>query len=392
MAFAGLRGTGKFAANERPLDFRETILWLRPNGMAPLTALLAKAKKEATTFAEFNWWEERLTPIRVQVNGAHASNVTTITLASGGLDLVPGDVLQVEKSETSNYDNELMKVNSVVSDTSITVSRGVAGTTKADIAANTYLTKIGSAFAEGTASPDISQRNPTQVKNYCQIFKTAVGITGTAAAERGHRTGDPWKNDKIRKMFDHSVALEFAFLFGKAYEDTSGAHPLRYTGGLRSFITTNVSIFSTTPTEDAFLNAVYKVFDYNASDAGDERIVFCGNGFLNSLNRLARNSNSTRINYDGVVDVYGMRLTRWITPQGTFYFKSHPLLNAHGKYTNSAFVIDPSNIKYRYLRDTKFIDKVQNNDEDTRKGIWLTEAGLEVNHESTFAYIGNFVV
>ena len=39
MAVAGLRGTGDWATDERPKNFREMILWRNPNGMAPLTAL-----------------------------------------------------------------------------------------------------------------------------------------------------------------------------------------------------------------------------------------------------------------------------------------------------------------------------------------------------------------
>ena len=42
-AIAGLRGSGDFATDERPKDFREMILFRRPNGQAPLTALLSRA-------------------------------------------------------------------------------------------------------------------------------------------------------------------------------------------------------------------------------------------------------------------------------------------------------------------------------------------------------------
>lgn len=395
MAFAGLRGTGSWGTDERPKNFREAILWANPNGSAPLFALLAKARSEKVDDPEFSWWEEKLTPIRVSVNytTGYVATDNTIVIASGGLQLVPGDVLQVEKTEDASYTNEFVEVSSVTSDTTIVIKRGVANTTAAALANATYMTKLGSAFEEGTGKPEISQRNPTKLSNYTEIFKTAVGITGTAEVTRA-RTGDAWKNDKKRKGFDHSVAIEMAMMFGKSYETTgANGRPKRYTAGLRSFLSTNVTIFTTTPTEDTFLNAVYKVWDYNSeSGAGDERIVLAGNGFLNSLNKLAKNSSSTRINFDGQLKVYGMTLQKWVLPQGTLGVKTHPLMNLHGRYTNSAFVLDPSNLRYRHLRDTKFLDNQQANDEDQRVGQWLTEAGLEVNHEETMAYLGNFVV
>jgi hypothetical protein len=393
-AFAGLRGSGSWGTDERPKSFREMILWANPNGSAPLTALMAKMKKEGVDDPEFNWWEETLSLVRIQVNygTTYISTDTTLTIDADGLKLVAGDVLQVEKTEVAtSYSNELLVVSSVTSDTVIVVKRGQADTTAGEIADNCYLTKIGNVYEEGSTSPNVSQRNPTKLTNYCQIFKTAVGLTNTAK-ETKVRTGDGWANDKKRKMFDHSVAMELAFMFGIPYEDTTGTFPKRFTGGLRHFIETNVTIFTTTPTEDTLLDAIYPVFNYNVGGAGDERIVLAGNGFLNSLNKLARNSDSTRINFQGTIDVYGMRLQKWVTPQGTFAVKTHPLMNQHGKYTYSAFVIDPTGLIYRPLRDTKFEDNIQANDADYRKGQWLTEAGLEIHHEETMAYIGNFVV
>lgn len=391
-SFAGLRGTGDWGTDERPKNFREYILWRRPNGSAPLTALMARMKKEKTDDPEFSWWEEELNIIRVFSATGLSATSTTLTIASGGLSLVKGDVLLVEKTETATYDNEHVMVSSVTSDTVIEVIRGVAGTTAAITGVNVYLTHIGSAYGEGTNSPDVTSRNPTKLSNFCQIFKTAYEETATTNETRA-RTGPAKKNDKIRRSFDHSRSLETRWMFGVPFE-TTGANgkPLRFTGGLRHFITTNVKIYTTTPTEDVFLDDVYKIFDYDAGNAGTERLVFAGNGALNALNKMARLSASTRVNFNGSIKAYGMELQRWILPQGTLYVRTHPLMNQHARYTNSMFIIDPSGIRYRPLRDTRPMENIQANDADTEKGQWLTEAGLEVNHEKTMGYLGNFTV
>jgi len=388
---AGLRGTLDWGTDERPKNFREMILWRNPNGSAPLTALMARMKSESVNDPEFSWWEEELNAIRVSSTAGGATGSTSFTLDSGGLDLVPGDIMLVEKTETATYDNELIEVSTVTSDTVVVFKRGAAGTTAAATGTNVNLTKVGNVYEEGSTSPDTSTRNPTKVTNYAQIFKTAYQITETAKGTYA-RTGDALKNDKKRKMFDHSVAMEFAWMFGVPYEDTSGTEPKRFTGGLRHFITTNSKVYTTSPTEDQFLEDTYKVFDYDAGTAGNERIVFAGNGFLNNLNKLARNSSSTRVNFDGSIKAYGMQLQRWILPQGTLYVRTHPLMNTHAVYTNSAFILDPSAIIYRYMRDTKMQDNIQANDADSQKGQWLSECGLEIRHEKTMAYLGNFVI
>lgn len=397
MAFAGLRGTGDWGADERPKNFREMILWREPNGTAPLTAMMARMRSESTNDPEFSWWEEENNVVRVQMDATGASATSTaFGLVSGGLSLVAKDVLLVEKVETSTYDNEIVLVSSVTDDTNIVVKRGQAGTTGAATGVSAFLTKIGTAFAEGTNSPDVSNRNPVKLFNYCQIFKTAYELTKTTEKTFA-RTGDPLKNDKKRKMFDHSAALEFAWLFGQKHEDTgANGKPRRFTGGLREYITSNVTVFTTSPTEDTFLDAVFPVFDYNTmgggASSGAERIILAGNGFLNNLNKIARDSSSSRINHAETVKFFGMELTKYRIPQGTLFVKTHPLMNTHGKYTDSAFVLNPGAIIYRPLRDTKMQDNIQAPDADTRKGQWLTEAGIEVQHEKTMAYLGNFRV
>lgn len=400
MAVAGLRGTGDWAADERPKNFREMILWRSPNGQAPLTALLSKMRSESTTDPEFAWYEEELNALRLTVNytTGYATTDTSIVVTSNltdAQDCVPGDVFMVEKTLSTSYDNEILVVSSVTNATTIVFVRAQAGSAAAPIANTTKLTKIGNTYSEGSGAPLASTRNPTKFYNYCQIFKTTYDITNTAKNTKT-RTGDPLKNDKKRKMFDHSVAMEMAFLFGKRHESTgANGKPLRFSGGLLWYLSqyapSMITVFATTPTETSFTDAVYKVFDYD-SGAGDERIVFAGNGFLNSLNKLAATQTRTRVNFDGLVDVYGMKLQRWVLPQGTIYVKSHPLFNTHSKFTNDAMIIDPSAIKFRYMRDTNFKDNIQAPDADEQKGQWLTEGGLELEHAKTMGYISNFVV
>lgn len=399
MAIAGLRGTGDMGTDERPKNFREMILWRSPNGMAPLTALMSKMRSESTDDPEFAWWEEELNQVRLQTFYTTGYSTTDVTLtvttagAQNGQDLVPGDILLVEKAIASAaYDHELVVVSSITSSSVIVVARAFAGTSAAPIANSVYLTKIGNTFAEGTTSPNVTTRNPTKFFNYCQIFKTAYEQTKTLAKTK-MRTGDVLKNDRKRKMFDHSVALENAFIFGKKSE-TTGANgkPQRTTGGilqqLQAGNSSSIYAFSTTPTVNSMLDNIYQVWDYE-SEAGSERIGFCGNNALNTLNKLANAATNTRINFDGYVTLYGMKLMRWVLPQGEIYLKTHPLFNTHGRFTNDMLIIDPTVLKYRYLRDTDFQDNIQANDADTVKGQWLTEAGLELHHAKTCKWLSN---
>ncbi len=397
--FAGLRGTGSFGTDERPKSFREMILWMNPNGSAPLFALTSKAKTEKVNDPEFNWWEETNTICRIRINGALDNNPATVTVTvdDGALQLIPGDVLLVEPAtQVAAFTNEKLRVVSVTNDTTFTVQRAASGTSIAAIADNLWLLRVGNAQSEGNRSIQSSSVNPTKYNNYTQIFKTPYQITKTALVP-DYRTGDPRKNEQTRKSFIHSEKIEEALMFGTPYETvdaSNGNQPLRYTMGLRYFITSNRTVFTATPTIQTWLDAVAPVFNYDAGGAGDERMIFAGNGALNMLNFLAEGGggSGSRVRFDKVVEYYGMKLQRWIIPQGTLYLKSHPLLNVHPVFQYSMFVVNPAGIIWRPLsgRDTKLEKEIQENDADYVKDQWLTEGGFEFHFERTMAYIGEF--
>jgi hypothetical protein len=404
-AVAGLRGTGDWGTDERPKNFREMILFRNPNGTAPIFALSARIQKESVDDPEFSWWDEPNNLIRLQVAGALGSGDTTVVVDSldptaANPDLVwgvashlkPGDLLLVEPAtDVATFVNEVLEVVTVLSDTSFTVKRGASGTSANSIANDLFLLLIGSAFEEGTPSPRAVSRNPIKYSQFTQIWKDTYELTGTAKATRA-RTGDVIRNDKKRKAFDHSRSIELAILFGQKSEVTGPeGKPLRTMDGLRNFMPSKTQNILASTTVTNFLNAVFEVFDYD-TPAGDERICFCGNAALNALNLMIQTDSNTQIQFGGVITQFGMNFREFILPQGRLFLRTHPLLNRHGLYKNSMFLIDFSALRWRPLRgrDTTFKDNIQLPDEDTQKGQWMTEAGLEVRYGGlTCGYVGN---
>lgn len=401
---AGLRGTGDWSTDERPKNFRENILFFNPNGTAPIFALTAKAGKRSVDDPEFAWWAEGNVLTRLQVNGALVAGDTLVTVDSAdptsttlganrgtATNLKPGDVLLVEPtSDSASFTQELIRVDDVLSDTQFTARRGQGGTTAASIADNVWLTLISSAYAEGTGAPRAVSRNPIKFNNYTQIFKDTYELTGTADKTRT-RTGPAWSNDKKRKRFDHAQKIEWSMLLGRAAETTGdNGKPMRFMGGLRSFIPSgNTTIFSSPVTPSSFLDAIAPVFDFDTG-AGDTRIVFAGNQALIELSKIFADNVVFEVN--NTVSQYGMDFQQFMMPNGKVLLKSHPLLSRHGLYKKSAFVLDFDAIKYVYMngRDTKEKDDVQTEDEDVRRGFIQTECSVEVGYGGlTMAYLGN---
>lgn len=404
MPVAGLRGTGSWGTDERPKNFRETILFRRPNGTAPIFALTSKASKKSVNDPEFAWWDESSDLLRLQVNGALGSGDTLVTVDSadptdstpGALygkagHLKEGDLLLVEPAaDNATFNHELLEVTQVMSDTQFTVKRAQGGTSAAAISNDVWLTQVGSAYPEGTGVPRATSNNPIKYKNYTQIFKDTYSITGTAD-ETEARTGPAWSNDKKRKMFKHSRDIEFSILFGRPHETTGeNGQPKRYMGGLRYFIR-NVTVFGSAVNKSSWYDALGPIFDYDTG-AGDERIVFAGHAALMELQKIFDTEFTRDVGAGATTSVFGMNLTRFRMPHGTVFIKTHPLLSRHPLYKYSAFVLDFDSIRYVAMRnrDTKVKDDVQAKDEDVRRGFIQTECSLMVDRAGlTMAYLGN---
>lgn len=406
MAVSGLRGTGDFGADERPKNFRESILFYSPNGDAPIFALTSKARKKTVNDPEFSWWAEALAMFRLQVNGALGSTDTTVVVDSPdptestmaalygkASHLKNGDLLLVEKADQATFDNEIIMVDSVISDTQFTVFRGQAGTAPASISDDVYLTLIGSAYAEGTSVPKATSKNPVKFNNYIQIFKDTYEITGTLD-KTATRTGSPWSNDKKRKMFKHAADIEMSMLFGRKYETTGeNGKPLRFMGGLREQIpAANTTVFGSAVSAASFQDAIAPAFDFDFG-GGDTRIAFTGSLGRIEMGKVIQGTTGIRMELGSTIKVYGMAFQEFITPVGRVLLKSHPLLSRHPRYKKSMFILDFSSIAYVGMAgrpDGKTFDDVQAKDEDVRRGYVQTDCSLMVDGGGlSQVYLGN---
>lgn len=410
---AGLRGTGNWGTDERPKNFRESILFFSPDGNAPVFALTSKAGKKTVNDPEYAWWAESQNLKRLQINNASGftssdtnlvvdsadpTSTTMSALYGTATHLKPGDLLLVEKTDQATYDNEIIEVVTVNSDTSFTVIRGAAGTTPASIANDVFLTLIGNVYAEGTGAPRAVSRNPTKFNNFTQIFKDAYELTGTAN-ETEARTGNAWSNDKKRKSFDHAMAIELCMLWGRKSETTGdNGKPKRTMGGLREQIPQatpanggRTTVFSSAVSAATFADAVSPVFDFDLG-GGDTRIAFCGNTARTEMGKVIQGATGIKMELGKVITIFGLNFQEFIMPMGRLLLKSHPLMSVHPRYNKAMFVLDFSAIKYVAMknRDTKTHDDVQAKDEDVRRGYIQTECSIMLDGGGlSCAYLGN---
>lgn len=424
--FLGMRGTGDWATDQRPKNWREAILFLYPNGKMPLTAIMSKMKSEKTDDPQFYWWTKLLPTQAGTVTGVYTDSGMTSAYTSGAvkgaqlyLKMAAADVIHFRVGHsvllrdasdfTVDVAGKVISVNSNGSSSSIGVQLLEADDNSSyshDLSDCDRVLVIGSVNAEGAAMPTGVSYDPDKLYNYTQIFRTPLSITRTARLTR-LRTGDAYKEMKREALEIHGIEMEKAFLFGIPYEGTgANGKPERTTEGLLPCIKTNNS----SSVSDFTLNSTYhgkkwlddgggndfldyyleQVFRYGRS----EKLAVCGTGAILGLNKLARaNSHFT---LTSTTKSYGINVTEWLTPFGKIYLKDHPLFNIETSLRNSMLLFEPENCIYRYITDTTFYGEgdakqaapgTNGGRIDGTQEEYLTEAGLEYHHPYTAAFL-----
>jgi hypothetical protein len=379
-----MKSTADFAANQRPQNWREGIAVLLPRNGASLFALTAAMQEQATDDPTFNWWEEKAQMHNYDVSADVTNAATTIPLVSGGTTLKPGDTIRVDAS------GEVMCVVSVVSDTSITVTRAVgpggtaAGTAAAITAAtNSKLLYIGSAYREGAPRSVGVSFNPTQSSNVTQIFRDPVEMTRTAT-KTNYRTGDELKNQRRRALHKHSLGIERAFWLGTRYETVESGQPKRYTDGVLNRIPAAniVTVSGGVMDMDEFESYLAGMFAYGSG----EKLAYGSVGTMVKLGALVRKN--SLYNWGPDETEYGMRVKRLYSPAGTLVLTEHPLFGQAGQFlANDLVIMDTANLKYRYITDTVKLSNRQDPGTDGECEEWLTECGLQVSFPDTFFWL-----
>ncbi|MBC2741585.1 MAG: DUF5309 family protein [Desulfosarcina sp.] len=382
----GLRDVANFTSDERPKDWREMILRLYPRSeqKAPLNALIAGMKREPAVDAEFNWFEKDNPSRKTAINYSTGYNTTVTSVAVDSSAPFRADDLVLNTTT-----DEVMRVTTdPTAGTTLVFARGW-GSTKAAITDNDELVVIGTAIAEGATARSSKYTDPNKKYNYTQIFRHPLKLTNTAKATK-LRTGKAVAEMKREALDDHTADMERGMFFGVRNEDLTGNEPKRSTGGILSFLSTNVtSVSGGNLTYAAWNTFLMGLFAYGAG----EKICFCGNHFLKVINDMAEARG--QINMTANTDVYGIAVVKWVTPFGTVYFKNHPLFNEVTIHGKTGVFLELKHVIYRPLknngenRDTQYLKNRQARDADCTLDEFLTEMGLEVQNEKRHGVLKN---
>ena len=410
----------------RLFNFSDRVADLAPDE-SPFFVYLSKVAKVPTDDPQFRFLEDRtkvsMTDRAFLLTGSHSipaagSSLTYTVDTAGGASvdwLVKGMVFAVGYTENNSPETIIVRVESAPVDAGSTTTfqgKTISAIDGAETGAdNAKCQVIGTSYAEGTGAPDVFSEELDNDYGYTQIFKTACEMSNTARATRYRGYADEFQRIWNLKLREHKVDIERAMLFGQR-ASTGG---IQYTEGIAGHVIKNgtvnhdnsaLSYTSGAPyfrsstaaelTYDRILSDFEVVYD-PARGGTDSKLALASLPVLTFFNKLGDGlfidssvgySNSAmRYDVSQKDGRFGHKVLSVETIHGTMNMVKEPLFR--GFSSGFLMMVDLDHVAYRPLvgngvnRDTQVQTNVQSADEDLRKDMILTEAGLEVSLPET---------
>jgi hypothetical protein len=238
--------------------------------------------------------------------------------------------------------------------------------------------------------------------------------TSRATVYRGY--ADEWQRIWNLKLREHKVDIERAMLFGMRAQTNS----ISYTDGVVGHIIANSqgqladeaqvsftedkgylkTITAANWSYDSLLSDFEVIFD-PARGGNSSKLALASlpvishfnklGGFIDSSLKGATDAGSLAYNWEKSTGSFGHKIMKIETIHGDLSMVKEPLFR--GNSAGFLCLVDLDHVSYRPLvgnginRDTSITTNVQQADEDLRKDLILTEAGLEVSLPETHALI-----
>jgi hypothetical protein len=395
---------------------------------------LSKVGKVPTSDSQFRFLEDR-TKVAITdraflaqaafTAAAVGSTATATFDTTGGASvdwLVPGMVIACGTVDTGTAQPEWCTVRvESVTDSGAYSTATVRTTAKASAAAltvpdNAKCTVVGTSFEEGSGAPDVWSQKLENDYGYTQIFKTAAEMTNTSRATVYRGYADEWQRIWNLKLREHKVDIERAMLFGMRAQTNS----ISYTDGVVGHIIANSqgqladeaqvsftedkgylkTITAANWSYDSLLSDFEIIYD-PARGGASSKLALASlpvishfnklGGFLDSSLKGATDAGSLAYNWSKSTGSFGHKIMKIETIHGDLSMVKEPLFR--GNSAGFLCLVDLEHVSYRPLvgnginRDTSITTNVQQADEDLRKDLILTEAGLEVSLPETHALI-----
>lgn len=400
----GLENSEAFVREVDPMlyfyetDYHPIVSKLLTTGMtlgyrenSNLPKITGKAlRKQATKNVKFEHLEDQVELAeKYNATAAVATGDTSLTVSTSDDDkFIAGDVLLLTNASGQT---ERVRIASVATSTlNIVNADGTTRTAGIVMTTADEFYKMEYARAEDSTSPAIRTTKRAEIYNYVEYISESYGLTKIKKAQADYN-GDPLMLEK-RKAFSRFMRkLEKMFFFGTRAVANSTTNPIYQSGGLKYFM----ELYSDVEIRDmaglALTRAELNSWLTSVLKGGSTtKWLVCDARTLAAINNMGYSdvANSTQTYRMGE---FGMNIKKIFGPFGEVELVYEPLFDVVAPFRGSMMLLDPANIKYRYLAgngenlDVKDIPQILADGASTEKGTYEGVAGFQF---STLKHMG----
>ena len=376
------RGPENVDTNRVIADIADELFYYMPSKNPFLTLSSRLKNKRTVTQRYFGWLVKDEYPRVIELSAA--ALVADVTLP----------IIEAHATFSANnfiYRNtrteELVLVTSDGGTATITVTRGFAGSTQADMEAGDKLTYVATAFEDGSGAGTKKSTKEVFDYNYCHIAKTDYGWTGRQLHTDLYG-GTDMASERKSQAIEHAKSLEkLVFAGGRSTQTGSGGHELTTMGGLNHYVQTNIwDLDGTRPTERTFVEFLEEAMKWgkggNLTGSGT-KVLFTSARWTTELEFFAKD----KLRYSPEMKKIGLDAREYVTAHGRVLIVPNHILDEDFK--DRAYLIDPNHVRpvVHQGRDTKIMKNTQAPDIDGENEQILTDFSLQVELEASHAIL-----
>lgn len=391
-------GSGYFPADLQRKSFAAMITRLFPAGSAPLFGLTSMLKSETAVQQEHGFFTKTMIFPSITLTGAgQAAGDTTFTVVSTA-NVLPNMMFRHDVT------GENIIVNSVLSPTQLSVSRGVGTVGAQAMGASTALYMIGTGFEQSSYRPQALSIAAVRVTNLCQTFRNTWALSNSVRATQVIAGESNVAENRQDCALFHATDIEKGLFWGQKFVGTRNGQPFYLMDGLVNLIQTyasaNITTLAATTNFTQLENALDPLFNVVADPrAPTDRVLFVGGVARRVINGIGRLNGQYQI-VDGQTS-FGLQFSQFKIARGRFTMIEHPLFNAFGPastWARMGIAIDLGTFNVAYLGDRRTESKefnmqgnvAQDNGIDAVGGTLTTELTTVLRNPSACGVLYNF--
>jgi len=340
----------------------DEVLLLDPNQI-PLLSLLGFSAPIKNTKHEWN--EDEM----------FATESTATNTAGTGATLQVTSAEPFRDNQIIQFNDELILITAGGGTTTLTVTRGYAGTTPEAIAIGDTVTVMYNQGTEGAAARAARSKVRVNKYNYTQIFDDTIDISGSTAEVDQYGIKMMYEYEKQKKLAELALSLEQAIINGVSY--VSGN--VRNMAGIRSIITTNVTDASGVDISlDILQDSIQDIWERGGMKGDADHRILVPATQKRKISQL----------FDDQLLISQMETKRGTRVSGIVTdFGEVPVMLMKNLKADEIIITDVNRLKVKPLGSRSFFHKYLGEVGDNEHGMLIGEYTLECKQEKAHARI-----